>query len=122
MPDRDLTAGMATEVQAPVIRPCILYQGNFEGGTLRFWTGVGNLSWNGHTWTGGGNLLGISPLSESGQVENTGFTVSLSGMPSAAIAIALANARQGKPGKIWLALLDAAGEVIPDPFLAQEGK
>ena len=97
MAARGLTAGMLAAIAAGPVRPAIFYKGEYEGGTLRLWTGVGTVSWDGQSWTGGGSLLAISPLDESLGVVAVGFTVTLSGMPSGLIAIALANVRQGKP-------------------------
>src|SRR5690348_17133335 len=111
MASRDLTATMAAAVQAAVVRPAIFYEGEFySAGSpsaqfLRLWTGMGDLVWNGYTWTGGGNLLAISPIEESTRIEALGFSVTLSGMPSALISLALQSIRQGKPGKLWLGLL-----------------
>jgi len=124
--ERDLTVGMAAAIAAGTVRPAILYEGVFVSGGvdqyLRLWTGVGDLSWNGYTWTGGGQLLAISPIEEASEVRAVGFTVTLSGMPSALIANALTNARQGKPGTLWLALFDSAGAVIADPYQLQGGR
>lgn len=122
MTDRDLTAGMIAEVQAKVLRPALFLEGEFATGTLRLWTGIGQIPWNGQTWTGAGNLIAISAIQESADIEATGFTVSLSGQPSASISLALQSCRQGKPCKIWLGMLDAAGAVIADPYLLRQGR
>lgn len=129
MAQRALTAAMATEVQAGTLRPVLFYEGEFaaagspsEAQYLRLWTGIGETTWDGKTWTGAGNLLSISPIEEKSAIEAIGFTVSLSGMPSANVSLALASVRQGKPGKVWLGAIDAAGAIIADPYLVQQGK
>lgn len=126
MSERDLTVGMAAAIAAGTVRPAVLYDGVFVSGGvdqhLRLWTGVGDLSWGGYTWTGGGSLLGLSPIEEAVELRAVGFTVTLSGMPSALIANALSNARQGKPGTLYLALFDAAGSLIADPKELQAGR
>ena len=99
---RDLTSGMQAEVQAPVLRPVIFYEGEFSTGTLRLWSGLGTISWNGQTWTGAGNAIGISEIAETADIRAAGVTASLSGNVSSLIAAALAEARYGKPGKVWL--------------------
>jgi hypothetical protein len=53
---RNLTAGMITEVQAENVRPILLFEGVMESGTVYYWTGYGNLSWNAQTWVGTGTL------------------------------------------------------------------
>lgn len=127
MTARDLSAGMASGVQAGVVRPILFYEGEFVDDTettvyLRLWSGYGSLSWDGKTWTGAGHLLGLSPLGENAELRAEGFTVSLSGMTPEAVARALAEVRSGKPGRIWIGLLDAAGAVIANPYLIQEGR
>lgn len=128
MTARDLTAGMTTEVQAATVHPILLYEGEFadpatEATTyLRLWTGYGDLSWDGNTWTGAGHLLGLSPLGENTELRAEGFSVSLSGMTTEAVSRALQEVRQGKPGRIWIGALNSSGTVIADPYELQEGK
>lgn len=119
---RDLTAGVKAELEAGSLRPVLFYEGVFTGGTLRLWTGVGPISWNGQTWTGAGNLMGVSPPTETIDVRAQGITCTLSGMPSSLISTALGQARLGQAGKVWLGVMDAAGAVIADPYLAFEGR
>lgn len=126
MTTRNLTAGMLAAIAAGTVRPAVLYEGVFvSGGSdayLRLWTGVGDLVWNSVTWTGGGQLLAISPLEEAAEVRAVGFSVTLSGMPSSLIANALVNARQGRPGKLYLALFDASAGLIADPYQLDGGR
>ena len=120
--ERDLTAGMVTEITAKALAPIILIEGEFATGTARYWSGIGTLSWNGYDWTGVGDLLAISPIEESTQMSAKGFTVTLGGQSSASLALALSACRQGKPGRIWLGALDATGAVVADPVLLRSGR
>lgn len=99
---RNLTAGMQTEVAAPLLRPVIFLESEFASGTLRLWTGQGQIDWNGQTWTGGGQLLGISEITETADVRAVGITVSLSGMPASVLSAVLGQARQGLPLTIYV--------------------
>lgn len=128
MASRDLTAGMLTAIQAGSVRPALLYEGEFADPDdestvyLRLWSGIGSLSWDSKTWAGGGHLLSISVIEESAEVKAVGFEVTMSGLPSAKVALALESARRNRPGKLWLALFDASGAVIADPYLLKTGK
>ena len=125
MASRDLTAGMLTAIQAGHVRPAILYEGEFYSAGvvyLRLWTGVGSLSWDSKTWTGGGKLLGISVLQETSQTKAVGFEVKLSGMPSDLISLALSSVQRNRAGRLWLALFDSSGAVIADPYLLKRGR
>lgn len=63
---------------------------------LRFWSGIGDLSLDGQTYTGAGNLLGISELRESSDIAAYGATLTLSGIPSNLVHLALAEPYQGR--------------------------
>lgn len=119
--ERELSAGMATAVAGELLRPFLLFEGEFASGTGRWWTGVGDLSWNGETWVGLGSLVGLSELGESVETKAEGFTVTLSGQDPDLLALALSACRQGASGKIWLGALDESGAVIPDPYLLRQG-
>jgi hypothetical protein len=128
MASRSLTAGMLTAISERTIRPVIFYEGEFVStGTetaayLRLWTGIGELSWDSKTWYGGGGLIGITPIEETTDLVARGFTAALTGMDSGIIAAALSNIRQGRPGTLWLGLLDASNALIADPYRLQRGK
>ena len=123
MAERDLTAAVQAAIQAGTIRPAIFFEGEFvtagspseEPAFLRMWTGVGTIAWNGYDWTGGGNLVSISPIDETRELQARGFSVGLSGMPSALISTMLSAVRQGRPGTLWLAFFNADGSMIADP-------
>ena len=129
MATRDLTSGMATAVQAGTVYPAILYEGEFDDGAggsafLRLWTGTGTLSWNGFSWTGAGNLIGISGVTESTELKANAFEAWLSGVSSALGAIALTAARKNRYGKLWLAMFNAGNWTTPiaDPYLLKRGR
>jgi hypothetical protein len=116
---------MQAEVQAPSLRPVIFYEGVFATGTLRLWTGVGTLSWDNKDWTGAGVLLSISAVEESADLRANGVSVTLSGISSEVLAVALAQARTGKAGRLWFGCTVVTGgilQVIADPYLCFEGK
>lgn len=101
---RSVSLGFAAAVEADVVAPAILVEGLFDSGAVRLWSGIGELTWNGHTWTGAGNLLAIGTIAEKGSVEAIGTTVTLSGIPSELVSLALAEPYQGRLVKIYLAL------------------
>ena len=118
---RELTAGMQTEIARQLTRPAIFYEGEFATGTVRLWSGVGSIAWNGQTWLGAGQLAGVSLIEENADVRAVGVKVSLSGVSATLVSLALAEARQGKRASLWLAMLDEAGAVLADPYLVFNG-
>lgn len=119
---RDLTVSMLSAIAAGTVRPVLFYEGQYETGTVRLWTGVGPIAWNGQTWTGAGSLLSVSSIDEVSEVSAVGFSVSLTGLTSALLALNLSAARQGLPGRVWFGAFDAAGAVIADPFNSFSGR
>lgn len=112
---RSVSADFATAVAASRVKPAILIEGLFDSGTLRLWTGFGTITWNGHEFTGGGNLLKIEPIEETGRIEALGTRLTISGIPAETVSLAVQEPYQGRLVKIYQALLDASGFVIADP-------
>jgi hypothetical protein len=119
---RDITAALADALDAADLRPAILFEGVFPSGMVRIWTGAGPVEWDGKTWTGVGVLLGLGALEETSDVVASGTTVSLSGVPLDLVGLAIDEARQGQPGRIWLALLTEDRQIIADPVQAFTGR
>ena len=119
---RALTAGMLAAMATGVLRPLILYEGEFSGGTVRLFSGYGTLDWNGNTFTGSGQMLNITAIQEVSGLQAINFTVSLNGELPSLIALALGQVRRGKSGSVWLGLLDDSNALIADPFLCFKGR
>ncbi|MDP7151171.1 MAG: hypothetical protein QGI08_15085 [Paracoccaceae bacterium] len=119
---KTLTPEFAAALGARDLKPVIFYEGQFASGTLRLWSGLGEIPWNGETWSGAGYLLGLGALEESTEVAASGVTISLSGVDPALVSAAIADARQGLPGKVWIGLLDENGAIIADPVQAFAGR
>lgn len=103
-------------------RPVIFFEGEFASGWLRVWSGLGDLVWDGKTWSGAGALLGMGSIDETSDVVAGGTSVSLSGVPLDMVQVAIDEARQGKPGRVWVGLRDVSGAVIADPVMAFSGR
>jgi hypothetical protein len=119
---RSMAGGYTAIIGDAVLRPAVFYEGEFEAGTVRLWSGLGPFSWDGYTWTGAGTLLGIGEITETTETRAAGLTASLSAMTSGIVALAMANGNAGKSGSIWLALLNAAGALVDTPLLAWRGR
>lgn len=122
MTARDLTASVLAAIQAREVSPIALFEGEFDSGTTRLWTGRGDLSWDGKTWLGAGDLIGWGAIEERDGVVASGLEVSFAGIDAAFVSLALDDARQGLPGRMWIGFLDSSGDVIADPFQAFSGR
>lgn len=119
---RSLTTAYKTAITAGTVRPLILVTGEFDSETIRFWNGVGELVFDSDTYTGAGYLLSIDPIVETQKTEARGLRVELTGLPSALISVALSENYQDRPVYIDLALTEADGTIILNPFRFFSGK
>ena len=119
---RTLTTGVISAIESSQVRPFYLYQGEFISGTVRAWNGIGDLWWNSQTWGGLGSFLSFSQIEETSDVKAAGMTVTLNGMLSANISLALQDCRQGYDGKIYLGFFDTSNAIISDPYLIFHGR
>ena len=112
---RDLPTALATELLAAEITPFFAVELFFQTSTLRFWSGLGEQTIDGDVYVGSGNMLAISTIDETSEVAAKGATLTLSGIPSELISLALSEPYQGRKCKIYFGAQNANGE-----FLLQE--
>lgn len=119
---RDLTAGFITQLEAKVKSVAVFYEGEFATGTVNLWTGSGEIIWDSKTWTGVGNVISISTVSETSDVRADGLVFTISGIDETTRSLILQEVRQGKPGSVFIGFIDASGAVVADPATAFEGR
>ena len=119
---RTITSGFRAEITGRHVKPVYLVQAFFDSETLRFWNGGGDFVYDGDTYTGAGHLLQFDEINETQKIEARGMNFTLSGIPSALLAIALAEEYQDRKVTVDLAFLDADGVVIADPYRFFSGK
>ncbi len=106
---RSMTSGFQTLIEANDLRPCVLIKALFTSGTVALWSGYGDITYDGQVYQGAGYLLGISEVRETQTLEANGFTVSLSGIPSDMLSIALSEPYQGRRIVTYLGMMDSSG-------------
>ena len=117
---RSLTTAVQNIVDSAEVQPFLLFEGEFNTGYFRAWTGYGDLAWNSLTWSGVGTLFSISDVTESSDGSANGVSVVFNGIPSDMISLALSDVKQNLPGKIWIGFLNDG--VVSDPILLFEGR
>jgi len=93
-----------TGITDDVIQPYYALEAEFDGGTLRIWTGYGDLDIDGDTYTGSGSLMSVEGLMEAADLSANNCTVSLSGVPSSLISAALTESYQGRGARIYFGI------------------
>ena len=81
---------------------------DLEGAPLRLWSGFGERTIGGQTYTGSGSLLQISQISENSELNATGIQLTLSGMNQTLISAALQENYQGRQAQVFLGELSVA--------------
>jgi hypothetical protein len=124
---RELFSGTRVEVRAAAKRPAWFVEAEFRTVTLRMWSGMGTIQWNGQTWYGPGTapvaapggitgsaFVEIERVTETTGVEATGLKIHVSQFPSALLRYCVDELKVGKQFNIWLGFLDLAGTTLVD--------
>jgi len=113
---------MVAQVTADQLRPVILLKAQFDSGDVRFWSGIGEITFNSEIYTGAGNLLSISEMTETVDIEAKGAVFQLSGLNSSIISIALSEPYQGRIVSCYFGVLDDTGAIVGDAILLFSGR
>ena len=100
---RDLSNDTIISINENVVYPFFATELRFDGdNVLRMWTGQGTLVLeDGTQWVGLGNLLNISTIEETSELAVKGATLTLSGVPSEVLSLALSEPYQGRVCNIY---------------------
>lgn len=104
---RNLDADMVTALSEAEIQIFFAVQLNFDSQQLNLWTGLGEISIDGNAYTGAGNFLQFSSIEETSEIAARGATITLSGIPSDLLSLALSEPYQGRVCRIYFGVLDA---------------
>jgi hypothetical protein len=114
---REIGTGIATALEANEIQPFFGVQLYLDSQPLYFWTGLGDLTIGGITYLGTGQFLSISEMEETAEIAAKGAVITLSGIPSNLISLAITEPYQGRICKIMFGAIDANREYL----LAEDG-
>lgn len=99
---RDLNPDTIQSISENVVYPFFAVELQFDGNIVRMWTGQGTLVLADNSeWVGLGQLLNISAIEETSEMSVKGASISLSGIPSELLSLALSEPYQGRIAKIY---------------------
>jgi hypothetical protein len=104
MSQRDIETVVQQALDDDVIEPFFALELNFDSAPIRLWTGTGEATIDGNTYIGTGNLLDISSVEETSEMAVKGATITLSGMSSEVISLALQSPYQGRVCNIYFGI------------------
>jgi hypothetical protein len=104
---RDLTAQTLEAIKEDVVYPFFAVELLFDNqNTLRMWTGQGTLVLgDGTQWVGLGTLLNISTVEETSEIAVKGAVLTLTGVASETLSLALSQPYQGRVCNIYFGTL-----------------
>jgi hypothetical protein len=88
--------------------------------TLRLWSGIGELTHGGVVFYGTSTLLAVSEIEETAQISARGASLTLSGVPSSVVALALSEPYQGRTAKIYFGLYNNTTSTVGTTFVQQD--
>jgi len=100
-----------TEFLQTELQPFTAIEIVFDSGAARLWTGYGDLVFDNKTFVGGGNLLNVSEVEETSEIEAKGLTLTLSGVPSELIALTLNEPYQNRLMRLYVGAIKPDGSI-----------
>lgn len=115
---RDLTTLVSDSLDKPVVSAFFAVDIDFDAQPLYVWNGVGDFVIDGKTYLGAGQLLSISTVEETTEMEAKGASLTLSGIPSQFLAAALTQPYQGRECRIYFGVqkVPAADWILASGF------
>lgn len=102
--------------------PILFVEVDWPEGLERYATSAANFSWNGFVWTGVGDLVDISPVTDKETTEATGVRFTIAVVGSARVAQALATKCQGRRLTMWFGTINPDTMQLDDtPVVEFEG-
>ena len=99
---RDLSQITLQNIEKDVVYPFFGVEFQFDSNIVRTWTGQGTLVLqDGTEWVGTGQLLSVSSIEETQEMSVKGATLTMSGIPSELLSLALSEPYQGRVCKIY---------------------
>ena len=98
---RTVPAAIITALAQPTVEPFYAVAFEFDTAPVYFWTGYGDREIGGETYIGTGNLLSIDGLQEVGDLSAKSINITLSGIPSDIVSLALNEPYQRRACRIY---------------------
>jgi len=96
--------------QADNVDGFIAVEAKFDSDNVRIWTGIGDITVGGNTYTGIGDLLSISGVEDNNELSSNGLSLSLSGMNKEVLDIALTENFQNRIVNVFMGFLTGKNE------------
>jgi len=119
---RGWSSGNQTAVAATVVRPVNLVKIEFNSGTVFLNSADRDIEFAGDTYLGAGTLGDVSPVEEGVELQTYTIRLTLSGIPSSVISLALTEKFQNRDCTLYVGFLDDNYALISDPISMFSGR
>lgn len=104
---RTLDSSIISALSSGDIEPFFAFKMEFDTTTLLLYTGLGTITIGSDTYTGVGSLLSFTNVEESADIGAKKVTITLSGIPSTNLSLALSEPYQGREVTILFGIRNA---------------
>ena len=109
---RDISTALSNKLLGKDVDLFVAVELMFDSGALRIWSGIGDKSIGGQTYTGTGSLLSVGGIEESDGLSAPGASISLSGVDSSLVSLAIQEPYQNRDCRILLGSGDDFFEIF----------
>lgn len=116
---RSIGTTFGTQLTSGRLRPFYAVKMNFTSGALLLATTYSDLVIGGNTYLGTGNILNISPITETSDTRATGVEVVLSGLDTSILSAGLTEDTQGMVVEIYFGVMTTtsnADAIVDTPY------
>ncbi len=119
---RGYSADNQTALASDVVRPVNLVKLEFDSGPIYYSDSDRDIDFGGNTYLGTGTLAGFSAIEEGVELQTYSITLSLSGIPSSVITLALSENFQNRFCTLYTGFLNDSYVLIANPVETFKGR
>ena len=109
---RDISATLNSKFLSRDVDLFVAVELMFDSGALRIWSGIGDKSIGGQTYTGAGSLLSVGGIEESDDLSAPGANISLTGVDTSLVSLAIQEPYQNRECRVLLGSGDDFFEIF----------
>ena len=116
---RSIGSAFGTQLTSGSLRPFYAIKMNFTSGTLLLATTYADLVIGGNTYLGTGNIIGVSPITETSDTRASGLEIVLNGLDTSILSAGLTEDTQGMVVEVYFGVLtttDNADAIVETPY------
>ena len=102
--------------------PFIAVKTFFDSGNVRVWSGNNDATIEGETYLGAGSLISIGDIAETAELSSNGISITISGMDSTVLNLALTENYQNRKIIVLLGFLDGGTDEVKGVLNAFTGR